>query len=231
MKHTLQHLVSGPDWPLAHRLRAPGNGVLDGAPCVILLHGVGSNEVNLLAWAQEQDPSLAVILVRAPLVLGPDAYGWFHVTFGAAGPVINAGQAEVSRLALLDFIRGLPAAYGIDAERIWLAGFSQGGILSASVGLTQPGLLAGFGLLSGRILPEIDPAIAAPEALRTVSAFVSHGVQDSKLPIDFARKSHQLLTDKGVLHVYREYDAVHELNPAMRRDFGAWLAGAAARKP
>ncbi len=150
-------------------------------------------------------------------------YGWFNVNFTSAGPVIDAAQAEQSRQMLVDFIDGLPAAYGIDANRIWIAGFSQGGIISASVGLTRPDKVAGFGILSGRILPEIAPLIAAPEALAARHAFISHGIDDNKLSIDYARKAQRLLQEKQVQLTYREYDAVHELNPAMQRDFEQWL--------
>lgn len=223
MTHTLQNLIAPATLPLAHRLRAPLSNTLADSPCLILLHGVGANETNLIDFAQQQDPRLSVILARGPVTFGPNMYGWFNVNFTSAGPVIDAAQAEQSRQMLVDFIDGLPAAYGIDANRIWIAGFSQGGIISASVGLTRPDKVAGFGILSGRILPEIAPLIATPEALATRHAFISHGIDDNKLSIDYARKAQRLLQEKQVQLTYREYDAVHELNPSMQRDFEQWL--------
>jgi len=151
-------------------------------------------------------------------------YGWFNVNFTSAGPMINPAQAEQSRQTLVDFIDGLPAAYGIDANRIWIAGFSQGGILSASIGLTRPDKVAGLGILSGRILPEIAPLIVTSEALATLQAFVSHGVQDSKLSIEFARSARRLLNERVLNLTYREYAADHEFNSAMQRDFSHWIA-------
>lgn len=230
MQHSLNQLVTHPALPLAHRLRSPADTAPAAAsatagalPCLILLHGVGANEANLIDLAQRQDPRLLVILARGPLAFGPAQFGWFNVNFASGGPVINAQQAEQSRATLVQFIEGLPAAYGVDPQRIWIAGFSQGGILSASVALTRPDRVAGFGILSGRILPEIAPITAANDQTRELAGFISHGVNDGKLTVEFARSAERLLKDKEVQLTYREYDAVHELNAAMQGDFGAWL--------
>ncbi len=164
-----------------------------------------------------------MILARGPLAFGPTQFGWFQVDFSSGAPMINAQQAEQSRALLVQFIEGLPAAYGVDPQRIWIAGFSQGGILSASVALTRPDRVAGFGILSGRILPEIAPITAANEQTRKLAGFISHGIQDGKLTVEFARSAKRLLTEKEVQLTYREYDAVHELNADMQGDFDAWL--------
>ena len=223
MKHALQTVITQSDLPLVHRVRSPHSDSAENVPCLILLHGVGANEANLIDFAERQDPRLTVILVRGPIIFGPRQYGWFNVNFTASGPVIHAIQAEQSRQALIGFIERLAAAYGIDPARIWIAGFSQGGILSASVGLTRPDKVGGFGILSGRILPEIAPLTANVTDLSDAHAFVSHGIQDAKLSIDFARSAQRLLMEKSVQLTYREYDAGHELDDAMQRDFAQWL--------
>lgn len=225
MKHLLQDLITHPGLPLSHRVRSAAEDSGEGAPspCLILLHGVGASEVHLIDFAMRQDPRLSVILARGPIAFGPGQHGWFNVNFTATGPVINASQAEQSRQTLVAFIDALPAAYGIDPARVWIAGFSQGGIISASVGLTRPDKVAGFGILSGRILPEIAPLIADPAALGKIQAYVSHGVNDGKLPITFAHGARSLLTQRGVGLTYREYAAGHELNAAMQDDFVQWM--------
>lgn len=225
MEHNLNHLATHPALPLAHRLRSPlaQSGDTSGIPCLILLHGVGANEAGLIDLAQRQDPRLLVILARGPLAFGPVQFGWFQVDFSTGRPQINAQQAEQSRALLAQFIEGLPAAYGVDPRRVWIAGFSQGGIMSASVALTRPDRVAGFGILSGRILPEIAPITAPNEQTGKLAAFISHGVDDGKLTVEFARSAKRLLEQKEVRLDYHEYDAEHELNAAMQRDFDAWL--------
>ncbi|UUZ48112.1 hypothetical protein LP420_35080 [Massilia sp. B-10] len=95
--------------------------------------------------------------------------------------------------------------------------------MSASVALTAPGTVAGFGILSGRILPEILPAVQASPALRALRAFVSHGVQDQTLGIHFARHAKDVLDGLAVPLQYQEYQAGHALNAAMLGDFQQWL--------
>jgi phospholipase/carboxylesterase len=220
LNETLVDAASG----LTYRMQAARSGQ-GKAPCLILLHGVGANEMGFIELARKMDPQLVVVLVRGPLEFGPMQFGWFQVSFTQTGPAINAGQADLSRQKLLSFIDHLPQVHDIDPERIWIAGFSQGGIMSASVGLTAPDKVAGFGVLSGRILPEMLPAVQPGPALEKVRAFVSHGVQDQKLGIHFARNAKEVLDGFRVPLQYHEYEAGHELNMAMLRDFQQWLAG------
>jgi phospholipase/carboxylesterase len=208
---------------LTYRLR-PAQGDQDKAPCLILLHGVGANELGFIELAQHMDPRLNVVLARGPLELGPMQFGWFQVQFTQNGPAINPAQANASREKLIAFIARLPQLHGVDPARVWIAGFSQGGIMSASVGLTAPEQVTGFGILSGRILPEVLPLVQPGPALQKVRAFVSHGVQDDKLGIHFGRNASQVLEGFQVPLTYHEYQAGHTLNLAMVDDFKQWLA-------
>jgi phospholipase/carboxylesterase len=207
---------------LAHRVRPASSGQ-GPAPCLLMLHGVGANETGFIELARQLDPRLVVILVRGPLVFAPGQFGWFQVGFTPSGPVINAPQAEQSRAMLVDFIGQLPQAYGVDPKRILVAGFSQGGIMSASVGLSAPSAVAGFGILSGRILPEVLPLVQHGPDLAKVRAFVSHGTDDQKLGIHFARKAREVLSGFGLALDYHEYEAGHALNSEMIDDFTRWL--------
>ncbi len=192
---------------------------------LVLLHGVGGNEHNLAALAAAQDPSLHVILPRAPLAFGVQQFGWFPVQFGAQGPVIDAALAESSRRCLLDFLAGQQGRLGIAPERTVIAGFSQGGIMSASVALTSPAAVAGFAVLSGRILPEIEPLIAADVGNAGLQALLLHGRADTKLPFALAEAASARLRRHGVDHELRGYDAGHELTADMAADFSRWLQG------
>jgi len=216
---TLVEPVSG----LTYRLRPAPEGQ-GAAPCLVLLHGIGANELGFIELAQKIDPRLTVVLARGPLEFGPMQFGWFQVRFTQDGPAINPAQAEDARRKLLDFIARLPQLHKVDPARVWIAGFSQGGIMSASVGLTAPQQVAGFGILSGRILPEVLPLVQPGPALQKVKAFVSHGVLDDKLGIHFGRNASQVLESYQVPLDYREYQAGHALTMAMVTDFQQWLA-------
>lgn len=196
---------------------------------LVLLHGVGGNETNLASLADTVGPDTLVVMPRGPLTLGAGQYAWFQVNFSAAGPQINAAQAEHSRQTLVQLVEQLQIRHGIAPDKTVIAGFSQGGILSASVGLSAPERVAGFGLLSGRILPELQPQVAEPARLTRLRAFVGHGEYDSKLPVVWAQRADQLLNELGVQHQTRLYPIDHGISAAMQADFLAWLRNCLAQ--
>lgn len=201
--------------------RRPSSG--KAARCVLLLHGVGGNEMNLADLAADLAPETLVVLPRGPLQFSEDGFGWFRVAFTAAGPSIVQAEAEASRLGLIRFIEQIQSAYGILPENTVVAGFSQGGILSASAALTAPERVGRFAILSGRILPELKPHLASAARLARLRGFIGHGEQDGTLPVDWARRADRLLTELGVEHATRLYPVGHAISDAMRADFLDWL--------
>lgn len=220
-RHALGALQTDVRSGLSYRLRQPAPAVPQ--RLLVLLHGVGGNETNLLDLASGVDESTLVVLVRGRLQLGVQQYAWFRVSFTAGGPSIVPQEAEQSRLSLIELVGQLQALHGIAARRTVIAGFSQGGILSASVALSSPESVAGFGVLSGRILPELAPAMASKDRLKGLHAFIGHGEHDSKLPVTWAHRADALLTEQAVDHTVRLYPIDHGISAAMHADFMAWL--------
>lgn len=214
-------LITDPAFALAFR-RMP-SAPTPPRQLLVLLHGVGGNETNLASLAARVAPDTLVVLPRGPMALGPDAFGWFRVTFTGEGPRIVASEAEASRRTLIEFVGQLQTEHRIDAANTVIVGFSQGGILSASVALSAPERVAGFGVLAGRILPELEPQIAEPSRLSRLRGFIAHGRLDDKLPVDWAHRADTWLTRLGVAHETRLYPAGHVLDAAMQHDFLGWL--------
>lgn len=185
---------------------------------LLLLHGVGSNEANLAGLAASLPENLEILLLRGPLQVGPQGFAWYQVNFTSNGPSFSYKQAESSRQLLKTFIEALAPLPTV------VAGFSQGGIMSASLGLTEPELFAGFAILSGRILREIEPQIASKERLKSVSGFIAHGHRDGVLPVDWAREADAWLDRTGVKHETHLYDMAHEIVAPELVDFSLWLS-------
>jgi phospholipase/carboxylesterase len=221
--HTLSDLQTGTELGLSFRLREPVPAHPD--KCVIFLHGVGGSETNLLDLADGLDPGTLVVFPRGPLQMGAQQFAWFRVNFTPSGPNIVPEEAEHSRTLLIDFVQQVQTRYGISAQRTVIAGFSQGGILSTSVALTKPEIVAGFGLLSGRILPEVKPHIADESRLASLRAFVAHGDSDATLPAVWAQRSDQWLKDLGVHNSSHRYPIGHGISAAMQADFLNWVKG------
>ncbi len=208
---------------LVHLVRQPQ---VKGAstPLLLLLHGVGSNEYDLFGLAPYLDKRFLIISARAPYTMGVDSFAWFEVNFTPQGPVIQPEQAEASRNRIIMFLDEAVAAYGADPQQVYLMGFSQGAIMSASVALTRPELAAGVVLMSGRILPQIEPLVAAPEKLQGLPVLVVHGTSDGVLPINNGRDSQKTLLALPVDLLYREYPMGHEVSRESLADVTAWLS-------
>lgn len=215
-------LQQSPEFDLSFRIRAASS--MPAKNCVLLLHGVGGSEMNLANLAAAIAPETLVILPRAPLQFGAEQFGWFRVTFTDGGPRIAADEAEQSRATLIRFVAQIQSAYGIEPRHTVIAGFSQGGIISASTALSAPELVSGLGILSGRILPELAPHLADKSRSKKLRAFIAHGDYDSKLPVMWAHRAHQLLDELGVAHSTRLYPIDHGISASMQSDFVEWLA-------
>ena len=192
--------------------------------CLVLLHGVGGNELSVASLADGVAADTLVVLVRGPLTLGAQQFAWFQVAFTASGPRIVPEEAERSRQLLVELLAELQQQHGVSPAQTVLAGFSQGGIMSAGVALTAPESVAGFGLLSGRVLPEIEPLVASKERLAGLQGFVGHGELDSKLPVDWAHRAHDWLDRLGVRHSLKLYPIEHRISAQMHADFLDWWA-------
>jgi phospholipase/carboxylesterase len=208
--------------PLVHLVRQP---VIESGPppLLLLLHGVGSNEHDLFGLAPFLDKRFLVISVRAPNTQGPGSYAWFEVNFTPQGPVIKPEQAVASHKALITFLEEAITTYNVDPKRVYLMGFSQGAIISASVALIQPELVAGAVLMSGRIPPEIRTHIASHEKLSGLPLLVVHGTADKVLPITYGRESRDLLASLPVDLIYHEYPMGHEVSQESLSDVTTWL--------
>lgn len=214
-------LISAEDYALAFRVLEPVPA--HARRLLVLLHGVGGHEGQLAALGARVGADTLVVLPRAPRSVGGDMYGWFRVAFTSDGPQIVPEEAEESRLKLIDFLGQLQRHHHVDAAHTVVAGFSQGGILSASAALTAPDTAAGFALLCGRMLPELEPLLGPPGALSQLDALIVHGRRDDKLPVAWAERADVWLRRLGVPHALRLHDAGHELTPAMADDFVEWF--------
>lgn len=210
---------------LAHLVQEPTQPSGDKPPLLLLLHGVGSNEEDLFVLASYADPRFCVVSARAPITLGPRAYGWYRVQWAEDGPRHIPEEARAGREAASAFVAEATTAYGLDAGRVYLAGFSQGAITSLGLALTAPHSIAGAVIMSGRLLPELAHAHAPAEQLRGLPLLVVHGTRDAVLPIDKGRQINEFLSGLPVQLTYKEYDMAHQVNAESLHDISAWLSG------
>ncbi|MFS8924834.1 alpha/beta fold hydrolase [Synechococcus sp. B60.1] len=209
--------------PLAYRLQPPRQGRPGKVPVLVMLHGIGSHEGDLLQLAPYLDPRLAVISLRAPLPWGAGGFAWFEMAWTPEGLVGDPEQARRSRELLSHFLdQGIPSL-GLDPAQVYLLGFSQGAIMSLYLALTQPEKLAGVVAISGRLSPEILAEAVEPARLQHLSILVVHGTADAVLPVAFGRQIRDYFASLPLSFTYREYAMGHEVSPESLRDIQGWL--------
>jgi phospholipase/carboxylesterase len=191
---------------------------------ILLLHGIGSNEDDLFRLADQFPAGFVVVSARAPYTISAGKYTWFELGFSNGERLINAEQAEKSRLVINTFISQLIDKYDLDSKRVFLGGFSQGGIMSYSVGLTFPKKLAGIFILSSRLLPEVKPLIKSKEELQSLPIFIAHGKNDPVLPLAYAHDALAYLKALTNNITYTEYDMVHTVGDKELADLVNWIS-------
>ncbi len=209
--------------PGFHHLSRPALVPVAGdQPLLVLLHGYGSDERDLMGLAPYLDPRFQVVSARAPQALEMGGYAWFAVQFTPFGLVLDHDQAQVSRLQLEAWLETLVATPGVDRSRVFLLGFSQGAGMALGLALHRPELVAGVVFLSGLVVPQMIPA-GDPEKLRALSVLMTHGRQDPLIPIAQGRASRALLEQLPVRLCYREYEMGHEINEECLEEVRGWL--------
>ena len=192
-------------------------------PILVLLHGFGANEEDLLSLAAQFDPRLLVVSVRAPRVQRA-GFAWFQLEFPAPGEVVpNVAQAHETLADFVRWVGAAPARLGADARRLYLLGFSQGAMMSLGVLCSAPERVAGIVAFSGRFDDRFVPARAADDAIARVPVFVAHGTRDRLLPVADGRAIRDRFQAVVRDFTYREYEVGHTIAPDQVRDAAAWL--------
>jgi len=192
-------------------------------PMLVLLHGIGANENDLVSLAADVDPRLLVVSLRAPRPYH-SGFAWFGLDFPAQGEVVpNVEQAHETVADLVRWLDAAPARLGADPQQVYLLGFSQGAMMSLAVLRTAPERLAGVVALSGLFDDRLVTTRAADAAVARVPVFVAHGVEDRVLPIADGRAIRDRFQPVVEDFTYREYPMAHTIGPDEKRDVATWL--------
>jgi len=192
-------------------------------PILVLLHGLGADENDLMGLAPQLDPRLLIVSIQAPIEYGNGGYAWFDIQWDADGVSVIPEQVLASRDLLIDTLRHLPAALNAEGSGLLLGGFSQGAIMSLGVAFAEPSLLSGVISMSGRLLPDFVPANPLPGTSQ-LPYLVQHGTNDGVLPVQGSRDIREHLEKMGCPLTYREYPMAHEISIKSLADVRDWIS-------
>jgi phospholipase/carboxylesterase len=194
-------------------------------PTILILHGRGANAFDLLGLAPHLcGGRFLIICPQGPLEtpIGPEAsgYAWYPMSMG--GPP-DIASLLASRQRLQQFLDGCLARYPIDAKKLAILGFSQGGVMAYSLALAHPDRVAALVALSSWLPSELVPHLSLGNSAQALPILVQHGTQDSMIEVERARQSAETLRQARIPLTYREYEMGHEIRPRSLADLSAWL--------
>jgi phospholipase/carboxylesterase len=184
-------------------------------PLVVLLHGRGSSERDIIGLAGHLAPGASYAAVRAPIAEG-GGYAWF-ANRGIGRPVAESLAETMAWFrAWLDEVA--PAG-----RPVVLAGFSGGAAFAGGLVLDDPARFAGAAILYGTL--PFDAGVPTDTGrLAGLPVFVAQGDQDQVIPPELlARTWSYLLTDSGAAPYARRDPGGHGLTAETVDELGAWI--------
>jgi phospholipase/carboxylesterase len=194
------------------------------AGLLVLFHGRGANEHDLLPLADLLDPDrrLLVVSPRGPLSFPPGGAHWYAL-YRLGYPDPETFLASYGRVS--SWLDALVAENGLDWSHVALGGFSQGAVMTYALGLgagrPRPAALVA---LSGFMptVPGFELELAAP--LPPVA--IGHGTYDPVIGVEWGRQARETLENAGAAVLYRESPMPHTIDPSFLDEIRPWLAAA-----
>lgn len=188
---------------------------------MLLLHGRGADENDLLGLSEYLDERLLILSVRAPFSFQfGGGYTWYEILeVGRPEP----GMFATSCMKLNQLLRDALTGYPIDPTRVMLCGFSMGTVMAYSLTLTNPEMIHSVVANSGYI-PEGTELTLQWHMIKGKPFFVSHGTYDPVIPVSFGRRAKELLANADARLTYREYDMGHQISEESLGDIMSWTS-------
>ncbi|NKQ52865.1 phospholipase [Amycolatopsis sp. K13G38] len=190
-------------------------GDADG-PLVVLLHGRGSRETEIIGLADTLPAGLAYAAVRAPIA-EHGGFAWF-ANRGIGRPVAESLRAT------MDWFRAWLDEIAPPGRPVLLAGFSGGAAFAGGLLLDDPGRFAGAAILYGTL--PFDAGVPVEQArLAGVPVFVAQGEYDQVIPRELLDRTWRYLTTESGAPAFARRDPVgHGIAHEALGTLAGWLA-------
>jgi phospholipase/carboxylesterase len=183
---------------------------------LIVLHGTGGDENDLIGIGQAIAPGAAVLSPRGNVSENGAQRFFKRLAEGVFDPKEVRSRAE----ELARFIRAAITGYGLDATRIYALGYSNGANIASTVLFIEPGLLQSAILFRPMLVFE-------PEERSNLSGsrvFISAGRMDPIVPVSSVERLAQLFESCRAEVTLKWQLAGHNLVPSEVREASDWLA-------
>lgn len=221
---------------MTHRLHESADAVVlapatPAAASVIWLHGLGADGHDFVPIVPElklpAEPAVRFVFPHAPvrpvtLNMGMRMRAWYDIrTLTAEGRADEAGIRE--SVARVGQLIAAERAAGVEAQRIIVAGFSQGGAVALHAGLRHPEPLGGILALSCYLPLQATLAAELSGANRATPILMCHGQFDPVLPMPLGILARDWLRAERYAVEWKEYPMQHQVCLPEIHDIAGWL--------
>lgn len=175
-----------PDLDFVHRF-LPGED--DSGPTLLILHGTGGNEEDLIPLGQDLAPDAAILSPRGKVL----EFGAPRFFRRLAEGVFDQEDLLFRTHELAEFVEAASEEYGFDRSTLVAVGYSNGANIAASTVLLHPGLLRAAVLFRAMVPfePEVTPDLSG------MPVFMASGRRDQMIPPDNSQRLADILREGG----------------------------------
>ena len=161
----------------------------ESGPTLLVLHGTGGNEEDLIPLAQDLAPGAAILSPRGKV----SEYGAPRFFRRLAEGVFDHEDLLFRTHELAEFVEAAAEQYGFDSSKIFAVGYSNGANVAASTLLLHPGLLRAAVLFRPMVPfePEVTPDLSG------LPVFMAAGRMDRMIPQDNTQRLADILAEAG----------------------------------
>jgi predicted esterase len=188
---------------------------ISGLPTLLLLHGTGGNEDDLLDMGARLAPGAALLSPRGKVLENGMARFFRRLAEG----VFDLDDLRRRTAELAAFVEAAANHYGLDPSRVAAVGYSNGANIAASLLLLKPAVLSAAVLLHAMVPLVPDPL---PD-LRGRPVFLSAGRLDTMIPPRETERLAKLLESTGARVTLAWQQGGHGLSPGELEEARAWF--------
>ena len=182
---------------------------------LLLLHGTGGNERDLIALGRDLDPNAALLSPRGKVLEN----GMPRFFRRLAEGVFDLEDLKNRTNELADFVRAAAQHYGFASNNLVAVGYSNGANIAASMLLLRPEILSSAILFRAMVplIPERQPNLSR------IRLWIGAGTNDPIVPTSETKRLAELLRSAGADVTIRYFQAGHELTMADVESARDWL--------
>lgn len=200
-------LITFNDWTLRVRESSEPSPRL-----LLLIHGLTGDENSMWVFARDLPSRYWLVAPRAPhpSQMEQGGYSWL-ASRSEAEELSTLDQLRPASGAVMQLVDEYSRSVHLDASTFDVLGFSQGAAMASLLAFLHPERIGKVGILAGFVPDGMDGHVASLP-LADKPFFVAHGTRDSRVPVERARASIEVLEEAGASVTYCEDDVGHKVS-------------------